>query len=60
MTQTYESKVIDHLGLVATMFDELGLGVMIDQQIPQDCDKRIISIGDAVKVIPAYAGHFGS
>lgn len=51
MAQTYESKVIDHLGLVATMFDELGLGVMIDQQIPQDCDKRIISIGDAVKVM---------
>lgn len=51
MTQTYESKAIDHLGLIATMFNELGLGIMIDQQIPQDCDKRIISIGDAVKVM---------
>jgi transposase len=47
----YESKVIDHLGLVAGMYDELGIGVEIDQHIPQDCDKRIISIGDAVKAM---------
>ena len=47
----YESKIMDHLGLVAGMFDELGIGVEIDQQIPQVCGKRIISIGDAVKAM---------
>ena len=47
----YESKIMDHLGLVAGMYDELGLGVMIDQHIPQVCGKRIISVGDAVKAM---------
>ena len=47
----YESKIMDHLGLVAGMFDELGIGVEIDQQIPQACGKRIISVGDAVKAM---------
>jgi hypothetical protein len=28
---TYHSQVIDHLGLVAGMFDELGIGDLIDQ-----------------------------
>jgi hypothetical protein len=28
---TYQSQVIDHLGLVAGMFDELGMGEIIDQ-----------------------------
>ena len=42
---------MDHLGLVAGMYDELGLGVMIDQHIPQVCGKRIISVGDAVKAM---------
>ena len=27
----YRSQVLDHLGLVAGMFDELGLGDVIDQ-----------------------------
>ena len=47
----YKSKNMDHLGLVAVMYDELGIGVEIDQQIVQDFDKRIISVGDAVKVL---------
>lgn len=47
----YESKVMDHLGLVAGMYDELGIGVEIDQHIIQDFDKRIISVGDAVKAL---------
>jgi transposase len=51
MAKGYESKIIDHLGLVASMYDELGIGMEIDDHIPQDCDRRIISVGDAVKVM---------
>jgi hypothetical protein len=50
-SMAYESKIIDHLGLVASMYDELGIGMDIDDHIPQDCDRRIISVGDAVKAI---------
>jgi transposase len=47
----YESKIMDHLGLVAGMYDELGIGMEIDDHIPQDGYKRIISVGDAVKAM---------
>jgi hypothetical protein len=32
----YRSQVLDHLGLVAGMFDELGLGDVIDQATQQN------------------------
>ena len=32
----YESQALDHLGLVAGMFDELGIGDVLDQAIYQD------------------------
>jgi len=47
----YRSKLIDHLGLVAGMYDELGIGEQIDRLIPQDNDKRTVSIGQAVKAM---------
>ena len=31
----YRSQVLDHLGLVAGMFDELGIGDIIDRVAPQ-------------------------
>ena len=31
-----ESKNLDHLGLVAAMYDELGIGSVIDEAIEQD------------------------
>ena len=49
--QIYNSKVLDHLGLVSGMFDELGLGELIDQLIPQDHEKRNVSVGQAVKAM---------
>lgn len=49
--QIYNSKVLDHLGLVSGMFDELGLGELIDQLIPQDHKKRNVSVGQAVKAM---------
>jgi transposase len=46
-----ESKNLDHLGLVATMYDELGIGEVIDEAIEQDMDKRKVSLGQAVKAM---------
>ena len=47
----YSSKLLDHLGLVAGMYDELGLGALIDRVLPQDQDKRTVSLGQAVKAM---------
>ena len=45
----YSSKLLNHLGLVAGMYDELGIGELIDRLIIQDEDKRTVSIGQAIK-----------
>jgi transposase len=47
----YQSYTLDHHGLVAGLFDELGIGAHIDQLIPQDFDQRNVSIGTAVKAM---------
>lgn len=49
--QKIESKTLDHLGLVAGMYDELGIGDIIDEAIEQDEEKRFVSIGQAVKAM---------
>ena len=41
------TQILDHLGLVAGMFDELGIA----EVIPQDQEKRHISVGQAVKAM---------
>jgi transposase len=51
MPPTYQSQILDHLGLVAGMYDELGIGEVIDQAVPQDTNKRTISLGQAVKAM---------
>ena len=48
---SYESKTIEHLGLVAEMFDELGVGELIDELIPQDFEQRQVTLGQAVKAM---------
>jgi transposase len=48
---TYQSQVLDHLGLVAGMFDELRIGEVVDRAIPQDLSKRTVSLGHAVKAM---------
>ena len=48
---TYRSQVLDHLGLVAGMFDELGLGDVIDQATQQNPDMRDLTVGEAVKAM---------
>jgi transposase len=51
MTPRYHTKVLDHLGLVAGMFEELGIGEVTDQAMQQDQEKRIVSLGQAVKAM---------
>jgi transposase len=47
----YKSYNLDHLGLVSTMFEELGVGELIDKVIPQDTNKRIVTVGQSVKAM---------
>jgi transposase len=49
--ERYKSYNLDHLGLVAGMYDELGIGNLLDQMIYQDEEKRVVSIGQAVKAM---------
>src|SRR5918996_4949902 len=47
----YRSQVLDHLGLVAGMFDELGLGDVLDQATHQHPELRDLTVGEAVKAM---------
>jgi transposase len=47
----YHSQVLDHLGLVAGMFDELGIGDVIDQATYQNPELRDLTVGEAVKAM---------
>jgi transposase len=47
----YCSQVLDHLGLVAGMFDELGLGDVIDRATQQNPEMRDLTVGEAVKAM---------
>jgi len=49
--QNYKSYTLDHHGLVAALYDELGIGTRLDQLIPQDFEQRNVSIGIAVKAM---------
>jgi len=49
--ELYQSYNLEHLGLVASMYDELGIGELIDQMIYQDDDKRNVSLGQAIKAM---------
>ena len=49
--QHYSSKLLKHLGLVAGMCDELGIGELVDRLIVQDEEKRLVSVGQAVKAM---------
>ena len=48
MEPTYRSQILDHLGLVAGMFDELGIGDVIDKATQQNPDMRDLTVGEAV------------
>lgn len=47
----YRSQVLDHLGLVAGMFDELGMGDVLDHATQQHPAMRGLTVGEAVKAM---------
>jgi transposase len=49
--QPYRTQVLDHLGLVAGMFEELGITEVIDQATKHDPAMRIVTAGHAVKAM---------
>src|SRR5262245_21087013 len=49
--QPYRTQVLDHLGLVAGMFEELGLTEVIDQATKQAPEMRIVTAGHAVQAM---------
>ena len=48
---TYRRQVLAHLGLVAGMFDALGIGEVIDQPTRQNPEMRDLTVGEAVKAM---------
>src|SRR5215813_13989036 len=51
MEQTYRSQILDHLGLVAGMFYELGIGDVVDKATQQNPEMRDLTVGEAVKAM---------
>ena len=47
----YRRQVLDHLGLGAGMFDELGLGDVLDRATQQNPEMRDLTVGEAVKAM---------
>src|SRR5262245_25576524 len=49
--QPYRTQVLDHLGLVAGMCEELGITEVIDRATKQEPAMRIVTAGHAVKAM---------
>ena len=49
--QPYRTQVLDHLGLVAGMFEALGIPEVIDRATKQDSEMRLVTAGHAVKAM---------
>ena len=47
----YRTQIVDHLGLVAGMLEELGIGDVIDQATRQNPAMRDLTVGEAVKAM---------
>ena len=47
----YRTQTLDHLGLVAGMFDELGIGDVLDHATHQNPEMRDLTVGEAVKAM---------
>jgi transposase len=48
---SYRRQVLDHLGLVAGMFDELGLGDVLDRATHQHPEMRDLTVWEAVNAL---------
>ena len=51
MEQTYRSQILDQLGLVAGMFDELGIGDVVDKATQQHPEMADFTVGEAVRAL---------
>lgn len=51
MEQTYRSQILDRLGLVADMFDELDIGDVIDKATHHNPERHSLTVGEAVKAM---------
>src|SRR5262245_23663734 len=51
MAPTYQSQVLEHRGLVGAMYEELGIGAVIDRASAQDATKRTVALGQAVQAM---------
>lgn len=49
MPHPYRSQLLDHVGLVAGMFDARGIGEVMDRATRHHPDTRLVTTGDAVK-----------
>jgi transposase len=49
--QQYRTQILDHLGLVAGMFEELGIAEVIERATQQDPEMRMVTAGHAVKAM---------
>jgi transposase len=49
--QPYRTQILDHLGLVAGMFEELGIGDVLDHATHQNPEMRDLTVGEAVKAM---------
>jgi transposase len=47
----YRRQGLDHLGLVAGMFDELGIGAVLDHATQHNPEMRDLTVGEAVKAL---------
>jgi Domain of unknown function (DUF4277) len=48
---TYRSQILDHLGLVAGMFEERGIGDVIDRATHRNPERRDLTAGEAVTAL---------
>jgi hypothetical protein len=51
MAPTYRRHTVEHLGLVAGLCDELGMGDVMEQATPHNPAMRDLTVGEAVKAM---------
>jgi transposase len=49
--QSYRTQILDHLGLVAGMCEELGIAEVMDQATQHDPERRMVTAGHAIKAM---------
>ena len=47
----YRTAILDHRGLVAGMYDELGIGDVLDRATQHTPETRLVTVGHAVKAM---------